>query len=235
MTRVNEMKELVEKQKQIALHTPVYIIGNDGAIASLEPITQKFSDIFENPNAFKTVHNNEQEIDVALAKAVNRTLVFYLFKSDRIYQEAWFEEGLKQKFEEDGGVDVHAIDVCKSFFEELNYLKELKITKYPCVLTYRAGHLIDIFYPELQKGNSVAEKLVELKYVQQKKFQENYVKFDDSGNVYDADKLAFEERMRKKQAEQIQREEEEKKRYLLEVKRKIEQDKKDRRQKYGKI
>lgn len=234
MTTVNEMFELVEKQKKIALHTPVYIFGNDASIAAMLDVTDKFSEIFQNPDAFKLVGTETDEIQKTIVKATNRTLMFYLFKSDKIYQEAWFEEALKPKLEEDAGLEYYSIDVCKSRFEELEKLKKLKITKYPCVLTYKAGHLIDMFAPEMAKGHSVAEQLAELRVAQQKKLDQS-LQFSEDGTLYDAEKIAFEERLRKKEQEKLQREQEEKRLHLLEVKKKIEADKKARKKKYGNL
>ena len=102
--------------------------------------------------------------------------------------------------------------------------------KYPCVLTYKAGHLVDKFEPELEKGTSVSDQLAEL----QRMRNEGPQRLKTQNQYRDEEQIAFENRLREKEAQKRKQEERDKMQYLLEVKRKIAQDKKDRKKKYGK-
>ena len=230
---VTKMLQLIEDQKNIALNQPILILGNPVAVESFSSLTNPFKNATHNPDLFSFC-TNPKDFETFLAQNVNKTLVFYLFKSDRIYQEAWFEESLKPKFEETTSFDVYSIDINKSKIAEQEKLREMNISKYPCVLTYKAGHLVDLFVPEMAKGSSISDQLAELQFLQKKKFEERPQKVKTQREIRDEEQIAFENRLREKEAQKRKQEERDKMQYLLEVKRKIAQDKKDRKKKYGK-
>lgn len=230
---ITELYQKVEEQKNIALSTPIYIFGSDAAISAIEPCTSQFQNVLNNENLFSINMDDKAKVEKTLAGAINRTLAFYIYKSSQSFHETFITESLMPSLEIYPHIDLYCIDLCLAKMAEVNQIQEFNIKKYPVVLMFRAGHFIDKVNVDLNKAAGT-DPLELIKAEQMKKYSET-PQLNPDGTKIDAEKEAFEQRLREKEIEAKKREEEERRKHILEVKKKIAQDKLERRKKYGKL
>ena len=230
---ISTFYEKIEEQKIIALNNPIHFFLSTDIKPELKSIFKGYEEIFKNPNLFSIQSSDQKNIENVLTSCINRTYSFYFYKSDKAFQEIWLNENLQKEFEKYPHIDFYSIDLTKSKISELEKIKEFQIFKYPFILIYRMGHLIDKIIPELEKDLPVSKQLQLISAEQKLKLVANS-NLGENNILIDQEKIDFENRMREKMALQIKKEEEEKRLHLLEIKKKIEQDKKERKKKFGK-
>lgn len=228
---LKDIPGLVEKQKNVALHTPVYVFCTDAAQDSFTNISDQYCDIYQNKELFSI--NKPDTIDDVLASAIPRTLIFFLYKSGRNYWKKWLDSSVNEAMASVPNADLYSIELK---FGDYNKLNQYGITKIPCVLVYKMGYLIDKIYPEHEEG-IVHDEVIEYNNEIARMAQESENAGEDPavGSRYsDADKLEFEQRYREKEAQEKRKVLDAERKHYLEVKKKIEQDKLERQRKYGK-
>lgn len=228
---LKEIPNLVEKQKNAALHTPVYVFCTDAAQDSFRQISDQYCDIYQNPDLFSI--NKPEAIDDVLASAIPRTLVFFLYKTGRNYWKKWLDSAVSNAMMSIPNADLYGVEIK---FADNDKLPKFGVNKLPCVLVYKMGYLIDQIYPEHEEGivhDQVAEYNNEIQRIIQES-ERNPADTLNGGRNSDADKLEFEQRYREKEAQEKKKILDLDRKHYIEVKKKIEQDKLERQRKYGK-
>lgn len=227
---IAQVKQKIQQQKEIALQTPVYVFGSQVAIDGISNLMNSYKGIFQNPNLFE-VHEPD-ECENVLTAAVQRTLVFFFYKAAKVYQKKWLDMNLLPELQQIPTCDVFAIDITKNSFEEDKILAKLGVETVPTVLVYRIGHQIDKILPEVEVC-PVSDQITAFNL--QKRFDAERGKHQyvldptKEGKIGDEDRIAFENRLREKEAEEKRKEAEAQRKYRLQVLRKIEEDKKARK------
>lgn len=228
---LKEIPELVEQQKNAALHTPVYVFCTNAAKDSFTQISDQYCEIYQNNDLFSL--NDPSSIDSVLASAVPRTLVFFLYKTGRKYWREWLDSAVKNAMMTVPNADLYAVEIK---FADNDNLSKFGVTKLPCVLVYKMGHLVDKIFPENEEGivhDEIAEYNNEIARMIQES-EQSIQDYSKQGLKSDADKLEFEQRYREKEAQEKRKIIEAERKHMLEVRKKIEQDKLERQRKYGK-
>jgi len=227
---VKELEELVSMQKQQALSMPVFIFGSEKSVGKISGVLRDYQDIFGRSEVFSVHQGDKDTMETVLCNSIIRTIAVYFFKSDKVYQKLWYTSKLLEQFQNMPHVDFYALDISKLKGSEQQVIDGYNVVKTPSVLIFRAGHVIERIIPEFQTGTDVANQLKLISDEQQLKFIAKQAEKGYS-NIEELERQKYEERMREKEVERLRKENQEKIQYMNEVKRKIEQDKRERMRK----
>jgi hypothetical protein len=151
---------LIEQQKQLALDSPIIIIGNESSVSTLRPLVTTVSEIYNYSLHFEFA--DPSTCASPLTTSVHRTLVFFFFRSDSAYHKTWLNDCVAPAFEDLPLADLYGIDMANAHRGDGSRLKTLGIEFIPCAIVYRMGHQIDKIYPEIEEG-IVAVQVAEYK------------------------------------------------------------------------
>lgn len=227
---LKDIPNLVEEQKNIALHAPVYVFCTDAAQDSFRNISDQYCNIYQNQELFSI--NKPEDIDSVLASAIPRNLIFFLYKSGRNYWKKWLDTSVNEAMMYAPNSDLYSVEIK---FGDNEKLGQFGVTKIPCVLVYKMGYLIDRIYPEHEEG-IVHDQIEEYNDEIAKMIHDSEANGEnfESSRYSEAEKLEFEQRYREKEAKEKRKYLDQDRKHLIEVKKKIEQDKLERQRKYGK-
>ena len=155
-------------------------------------------------------------------------MVVYFYIKTNGYQKKWLDLSLYESLRKIPAVDTFCVEV---LYADIEKMKEFGATSFPCVFVYRMGHLVDTIFPAKEDG-IVRDQIREYEIMNQMQIDAEERKIKDyskEGLRTDEDRLAFEQRAREREMESKKKDMEAQKRYEMEVRRKIEQDRKERK------
>ena len=221
--------EKIEQQKLAALRSTIHVVANDTAYGAISGVLDSFKRAYHNDSLFQ-VHSPD-ETEQALAQAVPRTIVFFFYRSDSFYQKQWFDKRVAPQLAQIPVVDVLRLDMARVPVADGERLKALGVKRTPCVLVYKMGHQIDTIFPE-NEGTLIGDQVAQYRsQVMQKIEPPRHVDYSKEGLKNDDDRIAFENRLRDKEAEERRKQAEAERMHRIAVKRKIEEDKAQRMRK----
>ena len=221
--------EKIEQQKLAALRSTIHVVANDAAYGAISGVLDSFKRAYHNDSLFQ-VHSPD-ETEQALAQAVPRTIVFFFYRSDSFYQKQWFDKRVAPQLAQIPVVDVFRLDMARVPVADGERLKALGVKRTPCVLVYKMGHQIDTIFPE-NEGTLIGDQVAQYRsQVMQKIEPPRHVDYSKEGLKNDDDRIAFENRLRDKEAEERRKQAEAERMHRIAVKRKIEEDKAQRMRK----
>jgi hypothetical protein len=219
---ISEVLTKVEQQKRLALQSPILVIASGPAADSVRPHADGLSSVFQNPNLFSFIPPSAAA--PALASAVHRTLVFFFYRSDSAYQEYWFDRAVAPSLLALPIVDLFKVDITSPVPADAKHLRALGVEKAPCALVYRMGHLVDRIMPETENA------LVAAQVAEYKRALRALVASPPAAALgdRDAERRAFENREREKEAQRRRKEWQEQVAYRQQVERQLEEAKRQR-------
>ena len=225
---IEDFYNKVEEQKQAALQAPVYVFGSTISNEAIKPLLNQVSDVFKNQHLFK--YYKTSDVDEVLASAVHRIMSFYFYKSNYSYQKKWLEESLKESLESTLTTDLYAVDLCNEREEDIKRLNQIGVCKFPCILVYKMGHRV---YTNFMEENQESEYGKEVARHFENMRNSVSRSTEPETNV-DEERYKFEQRYRERLAQEKKKEEQEKRIYMINLKKRLEEDKEERRRKFQK-
>ena len=229
VTRINipEFFQKIEEQKQAALQTPIYVFGSPSNIERMKEFANGFERIFQNEQLFKYIVPND--VEDTIINSTPRTLVFYFYDSGKQFQETWIQQTLGERLSQIPDADIFSIDVTRQKLIDLDKIKQFSMTRYPTLLVFRLGHLVDKIIPTIE-GASIEDQIQQYRNEMKHKY-ENLPHGNPLETNEDRERIEFEHRLRAKQAAERKKEEDARRKELVEVRKKIAENKAKRSKK----
>lgn len=239
---IKELQKLIEEQKTQALYGTTHVWADSTTQAQITSITQKLSSICENPALFVnhaySASTNQAAMAREMASCFPKILLVALCNTSAPKAVEWVDQQFASAQSKIPFADLKMVDTNNISPEESQYIDHFNPPGNPTILAFKMGHLIDKFIPEVQTlDDNIAQQLEERnrEMAEKAKTTVQITQADIDAELHrgiDKGRDDYEQRQREKAAAEAQKEAIEKRKERLRVKARIEEMKKQRRDRY---
>jgi hypothetical protein len=155
----SDFQALVDRQKQFALLGTVHVFADRQSLPQVEECANRFSGICDNPSLF-AIHSltpNAKAMIAEFASVCPRVLLVAVINTGDSKCATWFRQSFPRFISKLPFADVYVADVCNVSDSDHLYWEGVGVKTLPTILTYKMGHLIDAFVPELPKSAALQQ------------------------------------------------------------------------------
>jgi hypothetical protein len=146
-----ELVALVEEQKRVALFGTVQVFADAESFAEVELAAAGYSELCANPALF-AVHQlppDAKAATAALAAACPRVLLVAVVNTTDARSADWLRQTFPRQAAQVPFADVFVAEAGNASLADLAIWEGFRVARMPTILTFKLGHLVDSFVPEL--------------------------------------------------------------------------------------
>jgi hypothetical protein len=154
-----EAQSLIDGQKQAALVGTVHVFADSQSLPQVSATVDRFSTLCDNPGLFVThkLTSNPKAMISELASACPRVLLFAVINTSDSKSANWFRQSFPQHAAKVPFADIYVADIADIPDSDRLFWERIGVNSLPTILTFKCGHLIDAFVPELPKSGALAQ------------------------------------------------------------------------------